>query len=161
MEIKKIVADYATKKGSTVEVDLEALVADGEFRSEMIKKVKAYVKGKPQACVLLPSYKRAVENPLGKFINELAMQLQTETLVTGKTENIQRLIVKPTDVIVIKKSFRAGKELKEQIAELKGMGVNIYVLCFVAHSGAKLQGFAVENGVDMEAVVKTDEIPYL
>ena len=48
-----------------------------------------------------------------------------------------------------------------QIEELKAMGYDVSVLCLIAHSGAKVEAFAHENGVPVSAIVYTDEISYI
>ena len=126
--------------------------------SGTVKKVKE----NPHACVFFPSYKPACDhNPLGKLINEVALSLQVETLVTGNYEKLKDLQNPVKDVIIVKQSFRSGKELRAQIEELKAMGYDVSVLCLIAHSGAKVEAFAHENGVPVSAIVYTDEISYI
>ena len=98
---------------------------------------------------------------MGKLINEVALSLQVETLVTGNYEKLKDLQNPVKDVIIVKQSFRSGKELRAQIEELKAMGYDVSVLCLIAHSGAKVEAFAHENGVPVSAIVYTDEISYI
>lgn len=156
-----MVAYYAAKKEKGVEIDLKGLAQDEDFKKEAVKAVVNKVK-ETNACVLFPSYKPCSDkNPLGKLINELALTLQVKTLVTGDVKNLKRVQIPPREVIIIKQSFRQGTELKKQIEEVKAMGCKVTVLCLIAHSGAKMQGFAHETGVDVEALVRIDEINYM
>ena len=164
--IKEIVAAYAAKGDHGVEVNLKALARDEEFRKEVIKAVVSRVEckdGKPSPCVVIPAFDSgATDNHLGQLINELALNLQVKTLVTGKVENFKCLRTHPKEVLIIKQSFRAGEGLKNQIAALKALGAQkVGVLCFIAHNTARMQGFGHENEVEIEALVKTDEIRYL
>ena len=147
MELGNLVAHYATKGEKGVEINLEALSQDKHFRSQAVQAVVKKVKENPHACVFFPSYKPACDhNPLGKLINEVALSLQVETLVTGNYEKLKDLQNPVKDVIIVKQSFRSGKELRAQIEELKAMGYDVSVLCLIAHSGAKVEAFAHENG---------------
>jgi len=158
MELKEIVAQYATKEDKTVNVDLKNLSMDGSFRSQALAAILKQLEGKPEACVLLPSYRKNPKN-LGKLINELALSLQVKTLVTGGVEDIKRLRkTSKRDVILIKQSFRAGGELAEQVAAIKEMGSKPSVICLIAHSRSSLENFARKNGVEISALVYTDEI---
>lgn len=155
MDIKSIVAQYATKNEKGVEVNLNALAKDKDFQSLVAKEVVKKVK-ENEACVLIPAYKPTENRHLGKLINELALTLQVKTLVTGDVKNLRRLRIIPERVIILKQSFRNGKELKTQIEAIKEMGCQVSVLCLLAHSSAKLQNFAAENEVEINALVKTD-----
>lgn len=162
--IKELVSQYATKKGTTTDVDLKGLARNKEFRAEAIAAVLKRVEAKtPTPCIIIPAYmSRATENHLGSLINELALNLQIKALVTGDVANIKELRVRPESVLVIKQSFRTGSGLQSQIEDLKSMGIkNISVLCFISHSTGRLQGFGHENGVEIEALVATDDIRYL
>lgn len=162
MELGNLVAHYATKGEKGVEINLEALSQDKHFRSQAVQAVVKKVKENPHACVFFPSYKPACDhNPLGKLINEVALSLQVETLVTGNYEKLKDLQNPVKDVIIVKQSFRSGKELRAQIEELKAMGYDVSVLCLIAHSSAKVEAFAHENGVPVSAIVYTDEISYI
>jgi phosphoglycerol transferase MdoB-like AlkP superfamily enzyme len=68
----------------------------------------------------------------------------------------------PEEGIIIKQSFRGGKRLQDQIEDLKAMGVKkVKVLCFIAHDSGRMQGYGHENDVEIDALVKIDEIRYL
>ena len=91
MELGNLVAHYATKGEKGVEINLEALSQDKHFRSQAVQAVVKKVKENPHACVFFPSYKPACDhNPLGKLINEVALSLQIETLVTGNYEKFRK-----------------------------------------------------------------------
>ena len=154
MKLKEIVASYATEKENKTVVDIQKMAKDEEFRKEVIKEVLAIVKRSAQACVVIPAFKSGEKNDhLGQLINELALTLQVKTLVTGKIENFKRLRHKPTEVIILKQSFREGTELQTQVSTLKAMGCKVQVLCFLAHSATKLKKFADENAVSVQALV--------
>ncbi len=162
MELKSLVAGYATKGEKGVEINLAGLAENKEFRSQAINAVVKKVKQSEHACVLFPSYKPCSDkNPLGKLINELALTLQVEALVTGDIVNLKKMQVPAKEVIVIKQSFRAGKELEKQIQDIRDMGCKVSVLCLIAHSGAKVESFAHQNDVPVSALVYTDEINYI
>ena len=160
--LKEIVSSYAQKTANGVEIDLKALARNQEFRTEVINEVLKRI-GDPAPCVLIPAYEsRATDNHLGSLINELALTLQVKTLVTGDVKNFKSLRTRPAEVLIIKQSFRAGKGLQQQITELKELGAKkVRVLCFIAHNTGRLQGFGHENNVEIEALVKADEIRYL
>jgi len=161
--IKEIVAQFAQHTSKGVEINLKALAKNEEFRQEVIKAVLKRVAESPKACVVIPSYQPgAPENQLGKLINELALNLQVKALVTGDVANIKGLSIRPEEVIIIKQSFRVGKRLQDQIEDLKAMGVKkVKVLCFIAHNSGRMQGYGHENDVEIDALVKIDEIRYL
>lgn len=162
MDLKNIVAHYAARSEKGVEIDLERLSQDKKFRSEVVKAVIKRVEKIPHACIVFPSFKSGdSQNPLGELINELALTLQFESLVTGNLEQIKSLRMPAENVILIKHSFRSGKKLKEQIEQIKAQGCNVSVICLIAHSGAKVEAFAHENDVTVEALVYTDEINYI
>ncbi len=162
MELKSIVAHYATRNEKGVEIDLERLSQDKKFRSEVVNAVVKRVSKIPQVCIVFPSFKSGEsDKSLGSLINELALTLQFESLVTGNLEQIKNLRMPAENVILIKHSFRNGKKLKEQIEEIKAQGCNVSVICLIAHSGAKVEAFAHENNVTVEALVYTDEINYI
>lgn len=157
MELKEIVAFYADKTEKGKEIDLKNLSKDELFRSQVIKAVLEQIKGKPQACVLIPAY-RSNNTHLGKLINELALTLQVRTLVTGEVENIKHLHHSNIkEVVLIKQSFRVGHELAKQIAAIKAYGCKVSVLCLISHSRERLEQFAKENEVEIVALVSTDE----
>lgn len=154
MSLKEIVKHYQVPTKNGVEVDIKALAADSNFREEVIKGVLALIKEKPQACVLIPAFKSTSErHHLGQLINELALTLQVKKLVTGDVRNFLHLKVKPDEVIILKQSFREGKELKRQISALESMGCKVSVICFMAHSAAKAKSFAEENKVPLNILV--------
>ena len=161
--IKDIVAAYAAKTENGVEVDIQALARNEEFRKAVIKEVtKRIDRGdKPSPCVVIPAFDSGSTH-LGTLINELALSLQVKTLVTGDVRNFKRLKTHPKEVLIIKQSFRSGQGLKDQIATLKELGAKeVSVLCLLAHNSGRMQGFGHENGVSIEALVPTDEIRYL
>lgn len=158
MDLKNLVASYATKKDGKTHVNLEALAHDAGFRSEVIQEVLNDIKKKPHLCVYFPSFKPTCNrDAMGKLINELALNLQVETLVTGNIEKLGNLHNPVQDIIIVKQSFRTGKELHGQIEKLKEKGYNVSVLCLIAHSRGRLEGFAYENQVEIEALVYTDD----
>ena len=164
--MREIVAQYAEKTSKGVEINLKALAKDEDFRKQVIKEViKRVDRGdtSPSPCVVIPAFdSSAADNHLGTLINELALNLQVKTLVTGHVENFKRLRTHPEEVLIIKQSFRAGQGLKDQIAALKALGAQkVSVLCFIVHNSGRMQGFGHENDVEIEALVKTDEIRYL
>ncbi len=162
MELKNIVAHYATRNEKGVEIDLENLSQDKKFRSEVVKAVVKRVEKIPHACIVFPSFKSGEnDKSLGSIINELALTLQFESLVTGNLEQISSLRMPAENVILIKHSFRSGKKLKEQIEEIKARGCNVSVICLLAHSGSRVEAFAHENDVKIDALVYTDEINYI
>lgn len=162
--IREIVSQYATKKGTTTEVDLKGLARNKEFRDEAIAAVLKRVEAKePTPCIIIPAYNPGShDNHLGTLINELALNLQIKALVTGNVANIKELQVRPKSVLIIKQSFRAGTGLQNQIEDLKSLGIeSISVLCFISHNSGRMQGFGHENGVEIEALVATDDLRYI
>lgn len=151
MELKEIVTSYVAEGK---EVDLKGLAENAKVREAVVSAVVQAVREKPHACVVFPSYKYG--GALGQLINEVALSLQVETLVTGNVRNIANLRQTPADVIIIKQSFRAGKELKSQIEEIRGYGCGVSVLCLISHSETKMADFARENDVEVSALVYTD-----
>ena len=84
--------------------------------------------------------------------------VQLKTIVTGAPENLKKLIYgAPHDVLLIKQSFKTGEGLKKDITDIRAQGCNVKVLCFVAHSKAKLEEFAAENNVEATALVYLNE----
>lgn len=161
MELKNIVRSYATRSENGVEINLEALAQDKDFRNEVVKEVVKKVSLIPHACIVFPSFKKKEKNPLGSLINEMAIVLQAESLVTGNFDQIKKLRAATENVVIIKHSFRAGKKLKEQVEQVKAMGYNVSVISLIAHSGAKVEAFAHENDVKVDVIIYTDEINYL
>ncbi len=162
MELKKLVAEYATRENGNVVINMEAVAHNKEFRKEVILEVLKKVKKTPHLCVFFPSFKPTCNgSPMGKLVNELVLNLQVETLVTGSIEKLSDLHVPTKDIIIIKQSFRSGKELKEQVEQIKNRGYKVSILCLIAHSRARLEAFAAENQVQIETLVSTDEIQYL
>ncbi len=162
MELKTIVRSYATRsENGVVEINLEGLSQDKDFRNEVVKEVVKKVSLIPHACIVFPSYKKNGKNPLGSLINELAVALQIESLVTGNIEKIKNLRADTENVVIIKHSFRSGKKLKEQVEQVKTMGYDVSVISLIAHSGAKVESFAHENDVKVDVLIYTDEINYL
>lgn len=157
MNLKNIVESYAHKGKQGLEIDLDALALNKEFNEEVVKKVSNIVP--PQACVFIPGYNDKNAH-FTKLINDLVLSLQTKALVTGNIESLKN--VETSDVIIIKQSFRTGQTLRTQIAELRTMGFEkIKVLCIITNSTGRLKGFAIEEGVEVDALVKTDEIEYI
>jgi len=160
--LKEIVSNYVAKTANGIDVNLKGLARDQEFRAEVIKAVTKSL-GSPAPCVVIPAYESgAPENHLGSLINELALTLQVRTLVTGDVKNFKRLKTHPKQVLIIKQSFRSGKGLQKQIADLKALGAtDVRVLCFIAHNTGRMQGFGHENNVEIDALVKVDEMRYV
>ena len=161
--MNEIVKNYISKNGDgEIRVDLLRLAKDENFRKEVVKNIVSKVKQTPHACVLFPSYQpHCANNPLGKLINELALSLVVETLVTGDVEKIRDLRSPVTDVIIIKQSFKSGRGLHDQIMTLASKGCKVHVICLVSHSSAAIERFRQANDVDIEALVSLDEIPYV
>jgi len=154
MKLKNIAADYARKGKQGLEIDLALLALNKEFNEEAIKKLEALVP--PKSCVLLPGN----NTHFTKIINDLALRLQSKALVTNNIENLKA--VKADTIVIVKQSFRTGETLREQIADLKDAGFDkILLLCVIANSSGRLEGFSVETGVEAKALVKTDEIEYI
>ena len=163
MDLQSLVADYASKAEHGAEINMVALAGNEEFREEVIQAVLKYLEKHQGACVLLPSYGTvANRNPhLCALTNALAANIAIKTLVTGDAEAITGLRKIPEDVIIIKQAFRTGEHLAKDVEILKHHGCNVGVLCLVAHSGARLQNFGHQYGVEISALVKVDEIRYL
>lgn len=160
MALNEVVANYATKSPKGVQVDLDGLTENEEFRTLVVDATVEYIKQRPAACVVFQSYKsnQPMQTPLGKLINELALTLPQITLVTGNVKNIEKMYHPVKRVVLIKQSFRQGSCLKDQIAYLKEQGVAISVLCLMAHCKEALQSFGAENGVEVSALIYTEEI---
>ncbi|MBR5598668.1 MAG: hypothetical protein IKW39_01365 [Alphaproteobacteria bacterium] len=158
--LKEIVKHHVTNGEHGLSVNLNTLEKDAKYREAAINAVVKQVESKPKACIYLPSYK--IGSPLGAFINGLAAHKEVKNL---KTTNIAEVLKLDTDtiteVLIIKQSFKTGNGLKEQVEKLKRKGFTVSVFCLVAHSGAKLESFAYENGVEATSAVCLDEIPYL
>ena len=153
--LKKIVAKYTMPTENGVEVDIKALFADDDFRQQVIAKIIKNIK--PEECVVIPAFdSRSRDLHLGQLINELALTLQVKTLVTGNVENFMRLKIRPKKVVIIKQSFREGKQLQEQIATLRKMNCNVRVLCLMAHSKSKAKAFAKEHRVRVTVLTELD-----
>ena len=161
--MKEIVKNHSFRnERGEISVNLKSLAEDEKFRSEVVKEIVNKVKKSNHACVLFPSYKpHCSDNPLGKLINEVALSLVVETLVTGDVRKIRDVHSPVNEVIIIKQSFKTGTGLKEQIESLRKMGMSVSVICLIAHSGAALDSFRYANDVSVETLVCLDEIPYL
>ena len=160
MDLKNLVADYASKKLHGAEIDLVALSKNAEFRQEAINEVLKYIDKHQGACVVLPSYKAySKRNPhLAALTSDLTAEIAVKTLVTGGVNGVTNLRKKPDDVIIIKQAFRTGEHLAKDVEALQQMGCNVSVLCLVAHSTAHLQNFSHLYGVEISALVNVDEI---
>ncbi len=158
MELKEVVAPFAAKKEKGIEIDLKGLSADASFRSLAVAAVLDIVKVKPQACILIPAYTTGNQN-LGKLINELAQTRQVRTLVTGDVENLKRMrAANIKDVVLIKQTFHADHELADQVEAIKARGCKVQVLCFVSHCREMLNQFGEKHGVEISALLNTDEL---
>jgi hypothetical protein len=155
MNLNERVALYADKKESKINVDLEALAHDVEFRRVIVEEVVNHVK-KTKACVWIPAF--PCSNHLSELINEIALSLQVETLTTGNIRNLKRLRAHPDKVIILKQSFYTGKQLAKDIQEAKEFGCDVSVLCLISHSKENFKKFADAHKVKMEALVFTDEL---
>ena len=160
--INGIVANYATRKNGEIEVNLKALARDKEFRDEVIKDIRKIIESEEHkdAYVVIPAFQSgAHDNHLGALINEIAEQVLLKGLVTGDVENVRHTHYLPKEVIIIKQSFRTGAGLQKQIATLREIGVpKIMVRCIITHATNRMQGFGFENDVDINALVKIDEV---
>jgi predicted regulator of amino acid metabolism with ACT domain len=161
MELETIVTEFfAEKNEKGLEVDLKALAETETIKEKVVSAVLEEVEKQPHTCVLIPSYESTKKvNNLGSLINEIALTLQVEALVTGRVENLKRLhtALKKTGVVLIKQSFRTGKELQEQVAAVKAMGLPVSVICLVTHSSKKMEAFGKKNDVPITAIVKLDD----
>lgn len=158
MKLNEIVASYMAKEDKAVNVDLGSLSNDDDFNRQVFVAILEKLKGKPQACVYLPSYQQKNKN-LGPLINKLATSLRVKTLVTGSFENLKRIRgAGKKEVVFIKQSFRSGSELARQVAAIKKTGSNVSVICLISHSRAKLERFAKENDIEVSALVYCDEM---
>ena len=155
MNLNERVSLYADKKESGINVDLEALAHDVEFRRVIVEEVVNYVK-KTKACVWIPAF--PCNNHLSELINEIALSLQVETLTTGNIRNLKCLRAHPEKVIIIKQSFYTGKQLAKDINEAKEYGCDVSVLCLISHSSERFKEFAHAHNVKMKALVFTDEL---
>jgi len=163
MNINEIVAGYATRNAKgEVEVNLKALARDKDFRDEVIKDIRKILESEEHknALVVIPAFQSgAQDNHLGKLINEIAEQVRPKGLETGDVKNVGQRRRLPQEVIIIKQSFRTGTGLQKQIATLRELGVQkITVRCIITHATNRMQGFGYENNVDINALVKTDEV---
>ena len=157
-DLKQIVEKYTTPTLNGKVVDLYKLDKNAEFKSAVKKEVEILLQEIPHTCVLIPAGKARLSNPLRELVMELAMMVQLKTIVTGAPENLKKLIYgAPHDVLLIKQSFKTGEGLKKDITDIRAQGCNVKVLCFVAHSKAKLEAFAAENNVEATALVYLNE----
>lgn len=163
MKLKNIVENYAHKGKQGLEIDLEALALNKEFNAEAVKKVMEFVP--VGTCVFIPGYDEKAKNAhFSELIEKLSQELRKEAkaYVTSNIENVKQICGAAKEIIIIKQSFRTGNTLGSQIAEIKAAGCDkISVLCIITNSTSRLQGFAVEMGVKVKALVKTDEIEYI
>jgi hypothetical protein len=162
MELESIVTQFfAEPTEGGLDVNLKALAETEAIKEKVVSAVLEEVEKQPHTCVLIPSYESAKKvNNLGSLINENALTLQVEALVTGRVENLKRLhatALKKTGVVLIKQSFRTGKELQEQVAAVKAMGLPVSVICLVTHSSKKMEAFGKKNDVPITAIVKLDD----
>jgi hypothetical protein len=161
MELEALVSEFfAEPSENGLDVNLKALAETEAIKEKVISAVLEEVEKQPHTCVLIPSYEsRKADNNLSSLINKIALTLQVEALVTGRVENLKRLrtALKETGVVLIKQSFRTGKELQKQVAEIKAMGLPVSVICLVTHSSKKMEAFGKKNGVPITAIVKLDD----
>ena len=156
--LKKIVSKHTTSTPCGKVVNLYALDGNAEFRKAVEQEVLALIEKIPHACVLIPSGKARLDNPLRDLVMELAMTLQVQTLVTGAPENLRRLEYSTAkDVILIKQSFKTGAGLKKEIEEVRAQGCTVRVICMIAHKRASIDAFAKENNVEISTLVCLDE----
>ncbi|MBP5699229.1 MAG: hypothetical protein J6W96_06865 [Alphaproteobacteria bacterium] len=153
MTLAQIVAGYTTKTPAGKNVNIEALAHDERFRDKVVKEVIGIIKASPKACVLIPAFKSKSGEHLGQLINQLALSLQVRTLVTGDVKNFKRLKAKPSEVIILKQSFREGKELRNQVAQLQDMGVDVSVICCMTHSSQQVRKFTAETDIPVHVLV--------
>ena len=157
-DLKQIVEKYTTPTLNGKVVDLYKLDKNEEFKAAVKEQVEKLLQEIPHTCVLIPAGKARLSNPLRELIMELAMIVQLKTIVTGAPMNLKKLIYgAPHDVLLIKQSFKTGKGLQKDIADIREQGCNVKVLCLVAHSKSKLDEFAAENNVEATALVYLNE----
>lgn len=159
MDLKKVVAFYANKVEGKVEIDLKAFAQDPEARSLFLEAVLDSLKAKRNVCVFVPAFRN--NHHLGPFINELALKLQREVLVTGDVKKLNSTLARCPlikEVVIIKQAFSSGEKLAAQVAAVKAAGRKVCVLCLVAHSKEKLESFAATHGVEVKTLVYSEEI---
>ena len=157
-DLKQIVTKHTVSTLRGKVVDLCTLDKNEEFKEAVKKEVERLLLEIPHTCVLIPAAKASQRNPLRELVMELAMMVQLKTIVTGAPENLKRLIYgAPRDVLLIKQGFKDGDGLKKDIAATQAQGCNVKVLCFIAHSKAKLDALAAEYNVEATALVYLNE----
>ena len=157
-DLTRIVERFTTPTLSGKVVDLYKLDKSQEFKEAVKAQVEKLLQEIPHTCVLIPAGKARLSNPLRELIMELAMMAQLRTIVTGSPENLRKLLYgAPHDILLIKQSFKTGKGLQKDIADIREQGCNVKVLCLVAHSQAKLEKFAAENNIEATALVYLGE----
>jgi hypothetical protein len=114
MNLTDLVVSYATpnEKGTGINIDIDALSKNKDFLHAAVQAVLDLVKKNPDSCVVVPSYDYK-KNTLRAFVNELALSNRVKTLVTGDVSQVENLHSKPQNIILVKKSFRAGEHLRE------------------------------------------------
>jgi hypothetical protein len=155
--MNEIVKHYVTFGEHGMCVDVDALERNSMYREAAIQSAVKQIKGKPDSCVFLPSYKEG--SALGPFINGLVMHPEVKNLKTTNIKDVLKMNVE--EVLVVKQSFKTGAGLKRIIGVLKSHGFKVSIFCLVAHSSTELERFAYENGIEAYAAVSLDEIPYV
>lgn len=160
MDLKNIVANHTIEslKDGLV-VNLNTLSEDPEFHSHVVKAIVKKAQKNHRLCVWFPSYEFGKYK--GSLNNQLAQELDIRAFVAGEVVNINTVHHKIDEVLIVKQIFKTGEKLKEQIAQLKESGYKVSVLTAIAHSGARVDGFGYENGVEMNTLVYLDEIRHL
>jgi hypothetical protein len=160
MDLKNIVANNTVEslEGGLV-VNVNTLSNDQEFHEHVVNAIVKKAKQNRRLCVWFPAYEFGKYK--GNLNNKLAQELALKAFVAGEVVNIKTVHHKIDEVLIVKQVFKTGESLKRQIAQLKEGGYKVSVLTAVAHSGARVEGFAYENQVELKALVCLDEIRHL
>ena len=158
--LKNIVANNTVElpeKGLWVNVN--TLSEEVEFHKQVVNEIVKKAKTNPRLCVWFPGYEFGKYK--GYLNNQLAKELDIRAFLAGEVVNINSIHHKINEVLIVKQVFKTGESLKHQIAQLKESGYKVSVLAAVAHSGARVDGFAYENQVELKSLVVLDEIRHL
>lgn len=161
MDLKNVVANNTVESlEKELVVNINTLSNDKEFHEHVVKAiVKKAKQNRNHLCVWFPAYEFGKYK--GDLNNQLAKELDIRAFVAGEVININTIHHKINEVLIVKQVFKTGETLKQQIAQLKESGYKVSVLAAVAHSGARVEGFAYENDVELKALVCLDEIRHL
>ncbi len=159
MELKSVVASYANKAAGKVEIDLDALMQDSEARQLLVTAVLSRIRTKRDVCIFIPAPVCPQNRHL--FINELALKLRREVLVTGEIQRLRGALIRcPSvkEVVIITGVFNKQKDLATQVAAIKAARRKAMVLNLITHSKKEQETFAAEQEVEVSSLVCTEEI---